>query len=65
MQSGEVFNIPTHMEIAIMLSISRETVTRVFQNLQNQGIVRRAGGSKLIISDLPSLKALAEGASEL
>jgi len=65
MQSGEVVNTPTHMEIAIMLSISRETVTRVFQNLQNQGIVRRDGGSRLIISDLASLKALAEGISEL
>jgi CRP-like cAMP-binding protein len=65
MQSGEVSNIPTHMEIAIMLSVSRETVTRVFQNLQNRGIVRRSGGSTLIISDLPSLKALAEGTSEL
>ena len=64
-QSSEIINPPTHMEIAIMLNVSRETVTRVFQSLQNQQIVKRDGPSRLIVSDLEVLKALAEGKAEL
>lgn len=56
---------PTHMEIAIMLNLSRETVTRVFQQLQTRGIVKRDGTSRLLVTDLPALKALAEGSREL
>lgn len=58
-------NPPTHMEIAIMLNVSRETVTRVFQSLQNRQIVRRDGASKLVIMDLQALKQLAEGKATL
>lgn len=58
-------NPPTHMEIAIMLNLSRETVTRVFQQLQNSGIVRRDGASRLLVLDQPGLKALTEGTGEL
>lgn len=58
---GEILNPPTHMEIAIMLNVSRETVSRVFQNLQGQGIVRRAGTAKLDVIRLQRLKELAEG----
>jgi CRP-like cAMP-binding protein len=58
---GEILNPPTHMEIAIMLNVSRETVSRVFQHLQGQGIVRRAGTAKLEVIQLQSLKELAEG----
>lgn len=65
MKEGVIKNPPTHMEIAIMLNLSRETVTRVFQTLQTQEIVKRDGTSRLIIPDLPTLKALAEGAKEL
>lgn len=57
----EIKNPPTHMEIAIMLNVSRETVTRVFQNLQNRKLVRRDGPSCLIITDLVLLKEYAEG----
>ena len=60
-ESAEITNPPTHMEIAIMLNLSRETVTRVFQGLQNQKIVRRDGPSRLIISNLVLLKKYAEG----
>ena len=61
----EIPNPPTHMEIAIMLNISRETVTRVFQTLQNRQIVRRAGAAKLIIQDPTALREFAEGKRNL
>lgn len=63
--NGVISNPPTHMEIAIMLNISRETVTRVFQSLQTRQIVKRDGPTRLVIVDLPSLKSFAEGREEL
>ncbi|MDA9901300.1 Crp/Fnr family transcriptional regulator [Gammaproteobacteria bacterium] len=57
----EIQNPPTHLELAIMLNVSRETVSRVFQNLQNQEIVRRSGITKLEILKKQQLKNLAEG----
>jgi CRP/FNR family transcriptional regulator, cyclic AMP receptor protein len=65
MKDGAIKSPPTHMEIAIMLNLSRETVTRVFQALQTQEIVKRDGTSRLLIPDLHALKALAEGSKEL
>lgn len=62
---AQIANPPTHMEIAIMLNISRETVTRVFQTLQNRQIVKRDGPTCLRVIDLKSLKDFAEGAQEL
>ena len=56
---------PTHMEIAIMLNLSRESVSRVFQSLQTRQIVRRDGPGALIVADPATLKALAEGTEEL
>jgi CRP/FNR family cyclic AMP-dependent transcriptional regulator len=56
-----ITNPPTHMEIAIMLNVSRETVTRVFQTLQKQQIVRRDGSANLIINEVKTLKDFAEG----
>ena len=64
-KSIEISNLPTHMEIAIMLNVSRETVTRVFQSLQNRQIVRRDGPAKLIVNKLDTLQKFAEGAEEL
>lgn len=61
----EIENPPTHMEIAIMLSVSRETVTRVFQTLQNRQIVKREGPTKLLIKDIEALRALADGSADL
>ena len=58
-------NPPTHLEIAIMLNLSRETVTRVFQSLQKRQIVKRDGAGKLIINDPQELKRCAEGAEVL
>jgi len=59
--TGAIANPPTHMEIAIMLNVSRETVTRVFQALQKQQIVRRDGSTNLIINQVKKLKDFAEG----
>lgn len=56
---------PTHMEIAIMLNLSRETVTRVFQMLQTREIVKRDGAARLLVPEPTLLKELAEGAREL
>ena len=63
--AAEIRNPPTHMEIAIMLNLSRETVTRVFQALQTRSIVKRDGTSRLLITDLQELRRLAEGNGEL
>ena len=57
-QSCEITNPPTHLEIANMLSISRESVTRVFQTLQNRQIVRRNGANSLIVSRPAELRGL-------
>ena len=64
-ENSRISNPPTHMEIAIMLNVSRETVTRVFQKLQNQQIVKRDGPAVLQVTDLLRLKVLAEGDKEL
>jgi CRP/FNR family cyclic AMP-dependent transcriptional regulator len=64
-ENAQINNPPTHMEIAIMLNISRETVTRVFQTLQNRQIVKRDGPTCLRVIDIKSLKNFAEGEQEL
>lgn len=60
-----IVNPPTHMEIAIMLSLSRETVSRVFQTLQTRQIVKRDGTSRLLITNPDLLRRLAEGEEKL
>ena len=60
-----IANLPTHMELAIMLNLSRETVTRVFQQLQRQKLVSRKGPNELLIHDLNTLKAIAEGLKKI
>lgn len=64
-QEAVIKNPPTHMEIAIMLNLSRETVTRVFQTLQAREIVKRDGATRLLVPDPNLLKELAEGTREL
>ena len=61
----ELENSPTHMEMAIMLNISRETVTRVFQQLQREKIVSRTGTNRLMINSTEKLKLIAEGLTQL
>lgn len=64
-QTRDIENLPTHMEIAIMLNLSRETITRVFQQLQRRQIVSRVGPNKLVINEPNLLKEIADGSSDL
>ncbi len=64
-KAAEIKNPPTHMEIAIMLNLSRETVTRVFQSLQNRQIVKRDGSAILLVNDVAELEKLANGSEAL
>ncbi|MCZ2721346.1 Crp/Fnr family transcriptional regulator [Marinomonas sp. 15G1-11] len=59
-EEGVILNPPTHQELGIMLNLSRETVTRVFQTLQSKAIVKRDGSTRLVILDADALKNLAE-----
>lgn len=61
-QLGKVFvpNVPTHQELAIMINVSRETVSRVFQLLQGRGIVERQGND-LRIDNAIILRDIAAG----
>lgn len=52
--------VPTHQEIAIMINSSRETVTRAFQQLQSQAVLRR-DGAQLLILDAEALQGMAAG----
>ncbi len=56
----KVRNAPTHQELAIMINVSRETVTRVFQLLQGRGIVER-DGNDLRIDEPEVLRSTASG----
>lgn len=55
-------NAPTHQELAIMINVTRETVSRVFQLLQGRSIVER-DGNDLKVEDPALLRSLAEGAT--
>ena len=52
--------MPTQQEIAIMVNASRETVTRVFQQLLLKGLVQRDGVDLLILKPL-LLRDISEG----
>ena len=54
---------PTHQEIAIMINVTRETVTRVFQKLQTHGVIIR-NGNALEIKNLQYLSHVASGEQE-
>ncbi|CUB02761.1 Crp/Fnr family transcriptional regulator [Marinomonas fungiae] len=59
-KDGIIAYPPTHQELGIMLNLSRETVTRVFQTLQTQEIVKRDGTSRLLILNEMALRSLFE-----
>lgn len=59
-KGSHIPNAPTHQELAIMINLSRETVSRVFQLLQGRNIVER-NGTDLLIVNLSQLVGLAEG----
>ena len=63
-KSIEISNLPTHMEIAIMLNLSRETITRVFQQLQKRRIVSRSGQNRLTIENFAALKNIVDGSED-
>jgi len=54
---------PTHQELAIMINASRETVTRAFQLLQQQSVLRRDGNALLLLQP-DWLQQVAEGKRE-
>jgi CRP-like cAMP-binding protein len=57
-----ISNAPTHQEIAIMVNLTRETVTRAFQVLQSQGALARDGDDLKV--NTSKLKQLAEKSSD-
>ena len=57
-----IANAPTHQEIAIMVNLTRETVTRAFQVLQSQEVLARDGDNLKV--DTKKLKQLAEKSSD-
>jgi len=57
-----IANAPTHQEIAMMVNLTRETVTRAFQVLQSQGALARDGDDLKV--DTGKLKQLAEKSAD-
>lgn len=57
-----IANAPTHQEIAMMVNLTRETVTRAFQVLQSQGALARDGDDLKV--DANKLKQLAEKSAD-
>jgi hypothetical protein len=55
-----LLNAPTHQELAMMVNLSRETVTRVFQVLQSNGALDRQVDVMLV--DLNHIARLANSA---
>ncbi|MDD2759955.1 MAG: Crp/Fnr family transcriptional regulator [Methylomonas sp.] len=47
--TSDIVFAPTHQEIAIMINTTRETVTRVFQKLQTDGVIVRQGNTLHIL----------------
>ena len=59
---GLIEDAPTHQEIAIMVNLTRETVTRAFQVLQSQGALASDGDNLKV--DTAKLKQMAEKSSD-
>lgn len=59
-----IVNAPTHQELAIMINLSRETVTRAFQVLQAKGLVIREGNN-LVIQRPDQMTDVAAGKANL
>ncbi len=55
-----IAHAPTHQELAIMVNVTRETVTRTFQKLQKQGIIKR-NGNILVINNVNYINEVASG----
>lgn len=63
-KSAVIMNAPTHQELAIMINLSRETVTRAFQILQAKGLLAREG-TNLIIQQPEQMTNVASGKANL
>ena len=61
---NRIVQMPTQQEIAIMVNASRETVTRVFQQLLLKGLVQRDGVDLLILKPA-LLRDISEGQGSL
>jgi len=59
-EQGSILAVPTHQELAIMVNTSRESVSRIFQSLQNEGTILR-NGTDLIILKPEQLRQHANG----
>ena len=59
-----ISQLPTHQELANMVNASRETVTRVFQQLLLKSVVKR-DGNDLIVVNPQLLKHISEGQTSL
>jgi len=57
---GMIAYAPTHQELAIMINVTRETVTRAFQKLQKNNIIKR-DGTVLIIKNFNYINKTAQG----
>lgn len=57
---AEINHPPTHQELAIMINTTRETVTRTFQKLQKNNIIKRQGNI-LIVLNLDYIFNIANG----
>ncbi len=55
-----IAHAPTHQELAIMINVTRETVTRAFQKLQKNGVIKR-NGNFLVITNVAHIHRLAAG----
>jgi len=56
-------NAPTHQELAIMINVTRETVTRTFQKLQKNNVIKR-NGTILLVKNLDYINDIANGTNE-
>ena len=63
-KNAVIVNAPTHQELAIMINLSRETVTRAFQVLQAKGLVIREG-TNLVIQRPDQMTDVAAGKANL
>jgi CRP/FNR family transcriptional regulator, cyclic AMP receptor protein len=61
-QRQMILNAPTHQELAIMVNLTRETVTRAFQVLQAQGALLRDGDH--LVVDAEKIQGLVDRSSE-
>lgn len=59
----EINHPPTHQELAIMINTTRETVTRTFQKLQKNNVIKR-NGNILIVLNLEYIHKIANGIDE-